>query len=96
RISDLQNIAAAIDFYYSRHAELPESLAMLEKEPGGLTGISDPQTGEEYAYMRVSLSSYRLCARFSKESDSNEARSIWVHKAGNCCFELNAKKRSGP
>ncbi|NTV99347.1 MAG: hypothetical protein HGA70_09310, partial [Chlorobiaceae bacterium] len=42
RISDLQNIAAAIDFYYSRHAELPESLAMLEKEPGGLTGISDP------------------------------------------------------
>lgn len=96
RISDLQSISSSIDFYYSRHGELPESTAMLEKEPGCRTSSSDPQTGAAYSYTRISRVSYRLCARFSRESDSNEARSVWAHSAGECCFQLSAKKLASP
>jgi hypothetical protein len=96
RISDLQLIAASIDLFYSRHGELPESLVMLEKEPGGRTNISDPQTGAAYFYTRISLVSYRLCARFSRESGSNEARTVWAHNAGEFCFQLTAKKLAIP
>jgi hypothetical protein len=95
RLSDLQGIAASIDFYYSRHAELPDSLEKLGHEPGGLAGITDPQTGKQYSYTKLSPVTYRLCAIFSGESGIGEARTVWAHDAGRCCFELRAKKIPG-
>lgn len=90
RISDLQGIAGSIDLYYTRHNSLPDNLDDLEKEPGISISQADPETGTGYIYRRISSVTYKLCARFSAESD-DALQSLWAHSKGPYCFQRNAK-----
>ncbi|NTW56649.1 MAG: hypothetical protein HGB20_06355 [Chlorobiaceae bacterium] len=92
RIADLQVIASAVDFYYTRYGKLPDSLSILEKEPGSRLFLSDPLTGEAYPYTRFTAGSYRICARFARESGPGEARTVWAHGSGRYCFQLKARR----
>ncbi len=92
RIADLQAIASASDSYYTRYGELPDSLAILQKEPGSRLFLSDPLTGEPYRYTRLAAGSYRICASFARESGPGESGTVWAHRSGRCCFQLKARR----
>lgn len=91
RLSDIQRIAASVEFYYRDHHELPGSLAVLATLPGAKLPLADPQTGKAYGYHRLSADTYELCATFALQSgESTPLR--WAHKAGQACFRLNVRR----
>jgi hypothetical protein len=93
RITDLDRIADAIDWYRGVNKRLPADLAELAKYRGRSLSIADPESGEAYGYERVGDAAYRLCARFATSSadalDPPPAWSPdgWVHAAGRQCFD---------
>tara|TARA_Y100000310_G_C20411763_1_gene682361 strand:+ start:369 stop:824 length:456 start_codon:yes stop_codon:yes gene_type:complete len=92
REGDLQNIAFAIDAYWERNDQIPESLEDLKSPLFHVRSITDPKTGVEYEYRALTDVSYELCAVFETES-SQAARPIpfsaqtWEHGIGKVCFE---------
>lgn len=107
RLSDLRQIAAAVDFYYSKTGRLPASLKDLVKPEVArlyyIRSTTDPQTSKSYEYSPIGKSGYKLCANFIYSNieeirrNISEDKKAWAHPAGYKCFDLNAppSKASG-
>jgi len=93
RVSDLQQISAAADLFWTRHERLPESLEALGREPGVALPAGDPETGAPYEFRALTAGTYELCAVFNASSADSErvgGRLFWEHGAGPQCFEVDA------
>ena len=66
RLATFDNIKYSIQDYYEINSKLPASLSNLQILPGKL---KDPKTQEAYSYSTISLTSYKLCANFSTDSE---------------------------
>jgi hypothetical protein len=97
RLSDLQSLQQAVISYVGgerlldREAEpraLPATLDLVLKE-GYIydrSTLLDPETQAPYAYEVLPDGSFRLCATFSLERNSDFS-SDWNHPAGHTCFD---------
>lgn len=95
RVSDLREIAYAVDVYWMREDRLPSSLEELSSEERIVRELADPETGDAYEYRVVGDSSYELCAVFSRDTTTDERDSrymnFWIHDSGRQCFQLEAR-----
>lgn len=100
RVSDLQQISFAVDEYWERNTQLPESLEDLrDQRYTYVRSATDPRTGELYEYRMVSEKSYELCAVFEKDSAEQQeqypkpfSEQLWEHGIGHTCFSIEAHK----
>lgn len=92
RLSDFDQIEAAINNYYSNYGTLPASMAQLKSTAGSYLSIQDPETRRAYTYQQTSSTAYKLCATFSLDSkdDSKQVRYEYTfqtaHKKGYDCI----------
>ena len=89
RQSDLQQLRAVVDVYWTRHNRLPASLDEIARETGTGVYSRDPERGEAYEYSQKSPDSYELCATFTRDSETQG--DFWSHGAGRRCFLINAR-----
>lgn len=95
RISDLREIMAASDFFWSRNERLPSTLEELAEDPRSSVNIIDPGSAEPYGYRILDEDTYELCAIFDRASAEVPSRSVedyWRHATGRQCFELEVDK----
>lgn len=90
RISDLQEIAMAVDEHARLRGQLPATLEGLGASTHRNLSLVDPASSATYRYEVVDTRRYRLCARF--ERDSRRAGGVasvqgWQHAAGEHCFD---------
>lgn len=95
RVSDLRQIAAAVDLYYSKNGHLPTSLNDLVKPEVArlyyIRSIVDPETSQPYDFLTKNKSEYQLCAKFNYsniEKLSTQDKKVWEHSEGYKCFDL--------
>ena len=98
RVSDLREIAYAVDAYWTREGTLPSSLEELGNDERIVRELADPETGNPYEYRIIGGDVYELCAVFASETDAGE-RDVpfgydWFHGPGRQCFQLTAQKSS--
>jgi hypothetical protein len=93
RVEDLQRVARAADVFWTRHGQLPASVADLEQEKL-IAAVRDPETDAAYEFREVGANVYELCARFQGDS-ADEAPDggdgFWRHARDRQCFRLEAK-----
>jgi len=94
RVSDLREIAYAVDVYWTREGTVPSSLEELLNEREYYEELFDPETGEPYEYRALSSNIYELCAVFSRDAAIDDRdylyQSLWFHGSGRQCFQLEA------
>jgi len=100
RVSDLQDLTAAIDARYGKAAgahrlPLPATLPNDVRRRSSFASetADDPVTHRPYEYQRTGPSTYRLCATFATPSSDSGwrgygTRTDWSHPAGRKCFAL--------
>ena len=100
REQHLARIADKIDVFWTREGRLPSDLPELDQTRGiQLQSITDPESGEMYAYTITGESAYELCAVFESSSTRSTERSgqrratFWKHPAGRHCFSIEAQDR---
>ncbi len=94
KVSDLQNINSDIQSYYQQKNVLPLEIIDLVQNSSYMTVPAvDAQTNQPYEYIKMSDTSYELCAVFNKASDINNTMvaqysygQTWNHPAGRYCF----------
>ena len=95
RMSDLREIANAVDIYWTREGILPNSLDDLADEEGYFAELVDPVTGALYEYRVVDEDSFELCATFDTEDAASDRdpyfKGLWHSGIGRQCFTLTAK-----
>ena len=94
RVSDLRQWSGAIDLYWTRRHDLPDSLDMTMKELARTDLPVDPVTAQPYEYRRIEGPSYELCAAFdraSREGSTVTGDPLSSHGAGRQCFTLRAR-----
>jgi hypothetical protein len=107
RVEDLHRIQNAVERYYETNGEVPAGIQDLDTMPVGLRSdeLSDPESGEPYAYTRIVSVRYELCATFKKPSPrprpgerrpSPAGDVFWEHPAGRHCFELKVPLHRRP
>ncbi|WP_417449870.1 hypothetical protein [Kordiimonas sp.] len=103
RVNDLRQLSRMINAHHKDGGVLPASLAELSTAGRPRALLTDPVTGEAYAYQVASPLSYKLCAVFAlsdHDEDPSElygysvgAPTDWRHDAGPYCYELTVKNR---
>jgi hypothetical protein len=110
RLGHLEQIASAVDAYYSKYAKVPASLDEIDgsgpnQVASAAGALEDPETRQRYEYRVTSPSSYELCAAFAlpSEDPANPAGGYppyyaqsWKHAAGRFCFPVDAAARAKP
>ena len=98
RVSDLTNIARAVDIYWNDSDKLPENLDALQDLRVYIRSAQNPETGEPYEYRVLSEKGYELCAIFTTDSASQNqefppafSERVWEHSTGRVCFGLEAQ-----
>jgi hypothetical protein len=94
RVSDLQGMENAVNFYFAEHTSLPASVEELSKQPGVRIG-SDPVTGAAYRYRALGAEQFELCGTFDRASTTRVFTGVdlWQHPAGDYCFTKKVTKR---
>jgi type II secretory pathway pseudopilin PulG len=89
RTEQLQELEGLIESYARLHKQLPDTLATLAHEPGYQPTLTDPVSGESYAYERLGADWYRVCGSFDLPSQKHSGRfeQTWAHHAGKQCFD---------
>ena len=99
RLQDLQTIAREIQSmvvypyaYPDRKRELKEPLPgtldeAVQRARGARLNPRDPETGEPYRYTVKNETTYELCARFTRQRES-DFRVFWNHPPGEYCFTI--------
>ena len=95
RVSDLQGIQNAVNFYASERTTLPASLEELSTQPGVRIG-TDPVTGAAYGYRALGVEEFELCGTFERASEPRVSSGVdvWQHPSGKHCFTRKVVKRS--
>ena len=95
RVSDLEGLQSAVNFYFGEHATLPASLEELSREPG-VRIASDPVTGVAYRYRAIGAEQFELCGTFERASEPRVSSGVdvWQHPPGDHCFTKKVAKRS--
>ena len=97
RISDLREIANAVDIYWTREGILPNVLDDLADEKGYFAELVDPETGAAYEYRVIDEDSYELCATFDTEDAASDRdpyfKDLWHRGIGRQCFTLTSQDR---
>jgi hypothetical protein len=95
RVSELEGLKTAVEFYHRANGRLPASLSELASEPG-VRVSADPTTSEPYRYRTVSADEFELCATFERASEPQRGSgvNIWQHPAGAHCFTLKIDKQA--
>jgi len=102
RINDLENIQNQIVYTeWQNKGTVPDSLSALNDPISGFTVPTDPRTGAEYDYTKMSKNSFELCATFETVAGTSTANGNvpapalypdptmnqnWQHGIGNVCF----------
>lgn len=97
RVSDLQSIQWQVVNYWQKGGTVPESLQTINDPISGFVIPKDPQTQEVYKYTKTSNMTFRLCATFGTDSQSNQSYMSkpvgmgmdenWSHSMGEKCFD---------
>lgn len=90
RVSDLQQLAHAVDTYHAQRDALPEDLEALVDGRRLSRMPTDPSSDQPYRYEPLADDRYRLCASFARASDPESPPEFWQHTAGTTCFEFEA------
>ena len=89
RVENLQLLSRRIDAHADVHDALPGTLDVLDVTGG--ESISDPATGQPYAYEVTGERSYRLCATFETAVEAPHIGmppfDEWRHGEGRRCFD---------
>ena len=103
RVSDLRELNRAVHQYYRRQGKLPESLAQLPMANPPRGAMTDPLSGEAYAYQVLGERDFNLCARFELSDRTGENSYPhfydtdlgvdWRHDAGPFCYTLAVRER---
>jgi hypothetical protein len=99
KVQDLQSIQWQVRDHWQTQGALPESLDVLSDPFTGYSVPKDAQTGAAYEYMRVSETTFELCATFNKDSRGNQYDAMrqvdfpqgdldgpFMHSSGRTCF----------
>ena len=89
RVSDLQRLSSAIEYYQRQKGTLPSSLDELSVLSNVRVDLRDPERGEPYGFRVVDERRYELCAIFdrdAKEEQVSYGGQFWAHRAGSHCF----------
>lgn len=107
KVSDLQNIYNQIEVYYSEKGTLPKNLEEMTSANYYIPQF-DSQTQEPYEYVKITSTTYKLCAEFNTDTNIFKDNPIlpandyggksWSHPAGNYCFNqtINPNMYSKP
>jgi hypothetical protein len=103
RVSDLQGLQYQVVNYWQHKQSLPATLSDLNDPLANYSVPTDPETGAQYTYKRVSPLDFELCATFGAISQGADMVTIpepsglsstgasqtdnWQHAAGNVCFD---------
>jgi len=88
RVHDLQSISLSIQAHVDKADRLPDDLSELV-DGQLLTKLPlDPVSQEAYVFELTSQNSYRLCAEFSRASDSIPEQDFWFQDGGYQCFNF--------
>jgi len=90
RVSDLQQLAQAVDTYHAQRDALPEDLEALVDGRRLSRLPTDPASDQPYRYEPLADHRYRLCASFARASAPESPPAFWQHDAGSSCFEFEA------
>ena len=94
RLQGLNLTENAIFRYYRIHHALPADLTALDSEKNQPIQANwhDPETHQPLEYQIRGEQSYSLCAKFARNSDSQNPEGSFFkkHSAGRDCFEYNA------
>ena len=95
RVSDLEGMLTAVNFYFAEHAKLPASLEELSRQPG-VRIARDPVTGVAYRYRAIGVEQFELCGTFERASEPRVSSGVdvWQHPSGDHCFTKKVVKRS--
>jgi type II secretory pathway pseudopilin PulG len=93
RVRALQGLAGAVDEYWRVRGRLPQSIAELIRDPRAVTDTRDPVSGQEYVYRTVTDRTYQLCADFERQSVGVSDATLWAHRPGRHCFDLDVHER---
>ncbi len=93
-LQDFNNIDYALQEYYNKNEELPETLNNLKDSIRYFSlNFVNPVNNEEYVYEIVGEKKYRLCTYFSSSNILKERKSYlderWEHSQGYNCIEIN-------
>jgi hypothetical protein len=93
RLDGLRITEFAIGRYFDRQHALPADLNALDSEKNQPIRANwhDPETRQPLEYQVTGEQSYRLCARFARDSDWQKPKDhdFKKHSAGRACFEYN-------
>ena len=92
RVSDLVQLASALDAARVRDGRLPGMLSALESRGAPARVRRDPVTGVPYDYRVVDADRYELCAVFDREGGASVGV-LWAHPSGRQSFTLTARGR---
>jgi hypothetical protein len=106
RLSDLQQIASAMDIYWNQKTALPTTLQELQSTRDVYVGnILDPVTRQSYAYSTKTVDSFELCAQFETDTTADDASipqpytyygnggpTFWKHPIGRHCYTIEVHK----
>jgi hypothetical protein len=96
RVRTLATITASIESYWSRHSNLPATLAELRRDPNVPRELVDPVTTQPYGYRVTGPRTFELCAEFQATSADGSAQwyiGNWTHGAGRQCFQREVTKK---
>lgn len=107
KMTDLQNIASQVEYYYQMKNVLPASLSDLATSNNYYAIPTDLQNKKPYEYKKTGNSTYEICAEFNKESAknngghtqptySNYGLIYWNHPAGRYCFTQTVQTVNTP
>lgn len=103
RANNLSVIQSEIINYWQQKGELPQSLNVLRSQITGFVPPTDPETAQQYEYMTIGQSSFKLCAVFKTSSNESGPMPMrvmpavpenwaypqqnWSHGTGRVCFD---------
>ena len=95
RISDLQQLTGAIEYYHQQKGQLPSSLDDLASFPNLRVEQRDPVSGQPYGFRLTDPAAYEVCATFDRDSKEGVARGseFWAHAPGTHCFTVKVREK---
>jgi hypothetical protein len=93
RISDLQQLTGAIEYYHQQTGQLPSSLGDLASFPNLRVEQRDPISGEPYGFRLTNTAAYEVCATFDRDSTEQVAPGSGAHAPGTQCFTFKVGEK---